>query len=53
MRKLKILDVIVVGMFVFGLAYSLTHLNTNQENSTANSIIKVPPQQDHLINSVT
>ncbi|MBT8123533.1 MAG: hypothetical protein KJO81_01770 [Gammaproteobacteria bacterium] len=53
MKKLKILDVIVAAMFVFGLAFSLTHLNANQETPTANNSIDVSPQQDHLINSVS
>jgi hypothetical protein len=53
MKKLKILDVIVAAMFVFGLAFSLTHLNANQETPTANNSIDVSPQQDHLIDSVS
>ena len=53
MKKLKILDVIVTGMFVFGLAFSLTHLNANQEIPKANNIIDVSPQQNHSINAVS
>ena len=53
MKKLRILEVIVVGMFVFGLAFSLSHRNTNQEPPTANNTIEVPPEQDHSINSIS
>ena len=53
MKKLRILEVIVVGMFVFGLAFSLNHRNTYQEAPTANNIIEAPTQQDHSINSVS
>ena len=53
MKKLRILEVLVVGMFIFGLAISLNYRNTHQEVPTANNIIEVPPQQDQLINSVS
>jgi len=53
MKRLGVFDVVIVGMFVFGLAFSLTHLNTNQETSIADNIIEVPPQQGYLIDPVS
>ena len=51
MRKLKILDVIVVGMFLFGLALVLLNRNTPQEAPITNTIIESPSQPDHLPSS--
>lgn len=45
-KELIICDVVIVGMFVFGLAYSLTHLNNNQDESIANFIIEASSQPD-------
>lgn len=52
MMKPRILEVVVVGMFIFGLAISLSHRNTLQEAPTADNIIEVPSQQDRLVSSV-
>lgn len=43
-KKLKISDVFVVGVFVLGLAFALTHRITHQENLIADNIIEVSPQ---------
>ncbi len=53
MKAFKISNVIVVGMFVFGLAFALIHRTTNQEDPIANNLIEVSPQQDHLIDPVS
>jgi hypothetical protein len=53
MKSFKIYDVIIVGMFALGLAFSLIHRITHQEIPTANTNAKVSPQQDHLNDTVS
>lgn len=52
MKTIKIFDVTVVGMFIFGLAFALSHRITNQEIPIANNVIELWPQQNYLADSV-
>ena len=46
MRTLKVFDVFVVGMFVFGLAYTLSYRLSHQETPIANNNIEATLQKD-------
>lgn len=53
MKTFKIFDVIVVGMFIFGLAFALSHLISNQNAPLANNIIEVSPDNNHSLSPVS
>ena len=48
MEKLKLTDIVMVGLFAFGLAFAITQ-RTNNQNIPENSIVEISPQSDHLI----
>jgi hypothetical protein len=48
MEKLKVADIVMVGLFVFGLVFAITQ-RINNQNIPENSIVKVSSQAEHLI----
>jgi hypothetical protein len=53
MKIFKIFDAIVVGMFIFGLAFALSNQISNQNAPLANNIIEVSPDHNHSLNPVS
>ncbi len=53
MEKFNLFNVIVVGMFIFGLAIAVSYQISNQEIPIADSTIEVPPQQNNLIDPIS
>ena len=48
MEKLKLADIVIVCLFVFGLAFASIQ-RVNNQNIPENSLVEVSPQSDHLI----
>ncbi|MDH3609751.1 MAG: hypothetical protein OEQ24_10990 [Gammaproteobacteria bacterium] len=53
MEKFNLFNVIIVVMFIFGLAFSIFYRISNQEIPIANSTIEVSPQQENLVDPVS
>lgn len=48
MKALKLSDVIVIGMFMIGLALAVSYQTTHQDIQTAEIVMETLPEQDAL-----